>query len=113
RKKTTTQDTPREEAAASTDDFSPEALAALAESLESGETNVESGLALQVRKPVSFKNGSVLGINIGADTIKAVELTAKNGSCAVTGVAIAPTPPDSIANGVVMSVNVLADAIKE
>lgn len=112
-KKTTTHETHPGEAAASTDDFSPEALAALAESLDSGEAGVQDGSALQVRKPVSFKNGSVLGINIGADTIKAVELTAKGGSCAVTGVAIAPTPPDSIANGVVMSVNVLADAVKE
>ena len=77
-KKTTTQETHPDEAAASTDDFSPEALAALAESLDSGEADVQGGSALQVRKPVSFKNGSVLGINIGADTIKAVELTAKN-----------------------------------
>jgi type IV pilus assembly protein PilM len=112
-KKTTTKEAPPEQQAASTDDFSPEALAALAESLDSGEANVQAGSALQVRKPVSFKNGSVLGVNIGADTMKAVELTAKNGSCTVTGLAIAPTPPDSIANGVVMSVNVLADAVKE
>jgi type IV pilus assembly protein PilM len=112
-KKPTTQEALPDEAAASTDDFSPEALAALAQSLESGETDVQDGSALQARKPVSFKNGSVLGINIGADTIKAVELTAKNGACTVTGLAIAPTPPDSIANGVVMSVNVLADAVKE
>lgn len=112
-KKTTTKEAPPEQEAVSTDDFSPEALAALAESLDSGEADVKSGSAVQVRKPVSFKNGSVLGINIGADTMKAVELTAKNGSCTVTGVAIAPTPPDSIANGVVMSVNVLADAVKE
>ena len=113
-KKTTIKEAPPEqEVAASTDDFSPEALAALAESLESGETDVRNGSSLQVRKPITFKNGSVLGLNIGADTLKAVELTAKNGSCTVTGAAIAPTPPDSIANGVVMSVNVLADAIKE
>jgi len=112
-KKTTTKEAPPEQEVVSTDDFSPEALAALAESLDSGEADVQSGSAVQVRKPVSFKNGSVLGINIGADTMKAVELTAKNGSCTVTGVAIAPTPPDSIANGVVMSVNVLADAVKE
>ena len=112
-KKTTTQAAQPEEAAASTDDFSPEALAALADSLDSGQTDLQNGSALHVRKPVSFKNGSVLGVNIGADTMKAVELTAKGGSCTVTGVAIAPTPPDSIANGVVMSVNVLADAVKE
>jgi type IV pilus assembly protein PilM len=112
-KKPTAQEVLPEEAAASPDDFSPEALAALAESLETGETDVQGGSALHVRKPVSFKNGSVLGINIGADTIKAVELTAKNGLCTLTGMAIAPTPPDSIANGVVMSVNVLADAVKE
>jgi len=113
KKPTTKEAPPEQEVAASTDDFSPEALAALAESLESGETDARNGSSLQVRKPITFKNGSVLGLNIGADTLKAVELTAKNGSCAVTGVAIAPTPPDSIANGVVMSVNVLADAIKE
>lgn len=112
-KKTTTKEAPPEQVAAPTDDFSPEALAALAESLESGEKDVQNGSALQARKPISFKNGSIVGINIGADSMKAVELTAKNGACAVTGVAIAPTPPDSIANGVVMSVNVLADAIKE
>ncbi|MEO6906865.1 MAG: type IV pilus assembly protein PilM, partial [Abditibacteriaceae bacterium] len=108
-----TKEAPQEEVATFTDDFSPEALAALAESLDSGEGEVQSDSALHVRKPVTFKSGSVLGINIGTDSIKAVELTAKGSSYAVTGVAIAPTPPDSIANGVVMSVNVLADAVKE
>jgi len=112
-KKTNPKEAAPDQAAAPVDDFSPEALAALAASMESESGASAAGVTSQVRRPVSFKNGSVLGLNVGADSIKAIELTAKNGSCAITGLGIAPTPPDSIANGVVMSVNVLGEAIKD
>ncbi|HEX8551113.1 MAG TPA: type IV pilus assembly protein PilM [Abditibacteriaceae bacterium] len=59
-----------------------------------------------------LKGGSVVGVNIGNDSIKVVEIKGKGTQVAVTAIGIAPTPPESISNGVVMSTTALASAIR-
>ena len=65
------------------------------------------------RRRKLMKNGVMLGLNIGQHSIKAVEVTVKNGALSITGAGEIPTPSDSIANGVVMNTTALAGAIKE
>lgn len=60
----------------------------------------------------ALKNGAITGLNIGNATIKAVEVTAKNGQLAVTRLASVPTPRDAFQNGNVLSVTALSNAIK-
>jgi hypothetical protein len=57
-----------------------------------------------------LKNGTVVGLNIGQHTIKAVEVTAKGGALTVTGLGEVSTPAESIANGVVMNTTALVSA---
>jgi type IV pilus assembly protein PilM len=64
-------------------------------------------------KPRGLKGGAVVGLNIGADSIKAVELKGKGNQVAVTALGMIPTPPDSISQGVVMSTTALSGAIRE
>lgn len=61
----------------------------------------------------TMKNGTVLGLNIGQHSIKAVEVTVKGGNPTITGLGQIPTPGESIANGVVMNSTALASAIRE
>lgn len=64
-------------------------------------------------KPKGLKGGSVVGLNIGNDSIKAIEIRGKGENVAVTAMGMVPTPPDSISNGVVMSTTALSHAIRE
>lgn len=87
---------------------------------ENGETlaAAPAGKNKKIRAPKSpaakkIKNGTVVGVNIGTDLIKAVEVTSKNGELTITAMGAVPTPPDSISNGVVMSVGALSEALKE
>ena len=59
------------------------------------------------------KKGAVVGLNIGSNTIKAVELRAKGSELVVTAMGMAPTPAESIANGVVMSAGSIAHAVRD
>ncbi len=65
------------------------------------------------RRRKLMKNGVMLGLNIGQHSIKAVEVTVKNGALSITGAGEVATPSDSIANGVVMNTTALAGAIKD
>ncbi|MCS6860357.1 MAG: pilus assembly protein PilM [Abditibacteriales bacterium] len=59
------------------------------------------------------KSATVVGLNIGSNLIKAVEVRGGRGQFDVTGVAIMPTPPDTVSNGVIMQPDVLGQAIKQ
>jgi type IV pilus assembly protein PilM len=59
------------------------------------------------------KNMTVVGLNIGSNTVKAVEIKGNRGQLDVTGVAVMPTPPDAVSNGVIMQPDVLGQAIKQ
>lgn len=63
-------------------------------------------------KAPSGLRGSVVGLNIGADSIKAVELTGKGNSAFISALGSIPTPPDSVSDGVVMNSTALSRAIK-
>ncbi|MDF2439119.1 MAG: type pilus assembly protein PilM [Abditibacteriota bacterium] len=67
------------------------------------------------RKPARPRivNGTAVGLNIGNDSIKVVELQAKGGDIAVTAMGMVHTPPESISNGVVMSVGTLQTALRD
>jgi type IV pilus assembly protein PilM len=58
-------------------------------------------------------SGTSVGLNIGNDSIKVVELQAKGSEIAVTAMGMVPTPAESISNGVVMSVNALQFAVRD
>jgi len=60
----------------------------------------------------ALKNGVMVGLNIGNASIKAVEVSAKNGQLSVTRLASVPTPPDAYQNGNVLSVSALSNAVK-
>jgi type IV pilus assembly protein PilM len=59
------------------------------------------------------KGSTVVGLNIGSNLVKAVEIRGGRGQFDVTGVAVMPTPPDSVSNGVIMQPDVLGQAIKQ
>jgi len=60
----------------------------------------------------ALKNGVMVGLNIGNASIKAVEVSAKNGQLSVTRLASVATPPDAYQNGNVLSVSALSNALK-
>lgn len=63
---------------------------------------------------VTSKGGApVLGLDIGAAFIKAVELRPAAGSLAITGVGVLPTPPGCIVNDEIVDPTVLAAAVKQ
>ena len=74
------------------------------------ERVVKEKKARPAKGPV--KKGTVVGLNIGNATIKAVEVTAKNGELSVTRLASIATPPEAFQNGNVLSASGLAGAIK-
>jgi len=91
-------------------DFSEEALAG------GGPNAVAADSGKGKKKPAKakgLKSGTVVGLNIGTDSIKVIELRAKGNEIVVTGMGMLPTPEDSIANGVVMSVASLSHAIRD
>jgi type IV pilus assembly protein PilM len=96
-------------------DFSPEALAG-----EGEEDGAPKGKVKKVRAEKSTANsgrgvkpGTALGLNIGTDSIKVLEASAKGNAISITAMGMVPTPPDSISNGVVMSANALVMAIRD
>jgi len=63
---------------------------------------------------VLSKGGTpVLGLDIGAAFIKAVEMHPSKGSLAITGVGVLPTPPGCIVNDEIVDPIVLAQAVKQ
>jgi hypothetical protein len=50
-------------------------------------------------KNKTVKNGVAVGLNIGNQFIKAVEVTSKNGELSVTAMGAVATPPESYVNG--------------
>ncbi|PQV64909.1 type IV pilus assembly protein PilM [Abditibacterium utsteinense] len=69
--------------------------------------------APKATKGKTLKNGVAVGLNIGNQFIKAVEVTSKNGELAVTAMGAVPTPAESYTNGNVLSVSALSGAIKD
>src|SRR5512146_123849 len=68
----------------------------------------------EARMAVLSKGGTpVLGLDIGAAFIKAVELRPSKGALAITGVGILPTPPGCIVNDEIVDPVVLAAAVKQ
>src|SRR5438128_10350215 len=57
--------------------------------------------------------GPVLGLDIGAAYIKAVEMRPGKGGLAITGVGVLPTPPGCIVNDDIVDPLVLAQAVKQ
>lgn len=63
---------------------------------------------------VTTKGGApVLGLDIGAAFIKAVELRPAKGGLAITGVGVLPTPPGCIVNDEIVDSAVLAAGVKQ
>ncbi len=69
--------------------------------------------APKVAKDTKVKNGVAVGLNIGNQFIKAVEVTSKGGELSVTAMGAVPTPPESYTNGNVLSVSALSGAIRD
>lgn len=65
------------------------------------------------RAPKAIKNGTMVGLNIGNQFIKAVEVTSKGGALTVTAMGAVATPPESYANGNVLSASALSGAVRE
>ncbi len=78
-----------------------------------GAKRVKAAREPKAVKNKLVKNGVAVGLNIGNHSIKAVEVTSKNGELSVTGMGVVPTPPESYANGNVLSVSALTGAIKD
>ncbi len=64
--------------------------------------------------PRGIKGGVVVGLNIGNDTIKAVEVRGRGAEAVVTAIGMIPTPIGSLdPRGVVMSPSALSTAIRQ
>ena len=60
-----------------------------------------------------IKGGVVVGLNIGNDSIKAIELRSRGSEVVVTAAGMIPTPVESLSDGLVMSPAALSSAIRE
>lgn len=60
-----------------------------------------------------FSKKSVVGLDLGHHTMKAVQLERQGAAWKVTRTASAPTPPDAIKDGVVIDPQSVTDAIKQ
>lgn len=60
-----------------------------------------------------LKGGAVVGLNIGNESIKAVELRGKGLDVAVTAVGSIATPPDCLSNGVILNPVSLSSALRD
>jgi type IV pilus assembly protein PilM len=105
-----------------TEDFSAFNEAAMSGPTAPAVADVEGGNRGRARKPDKpakpskprgLRGGAVVGLNIGHDSIKAVELKGKGTSVAITGMGMVPTPAESISNGVVMSPAALSHSITD
>lgn len=100
-------------------DFSPEALGATADSAvdsaPAGKKGRKGGSGADKKASTgrAIKPGVAVGLNIGSDSIKAIELQAKGNDMIITGMGMVPTPAESISNGVVMSANALVMGIRD
>ena len=63
--------------------------------------------------PRGIKGGVVVGLNIGNDTIKAVEVRGRGSEAVVTAVGMIATPTESLSNGIVMSPGALSSSIRQ
>ncbi len=107
----------------STEDFSDFSEAALSGAAANGDADTGKGKKKgrapkadkppRPAKPKGLKGGSVVGLNIGNDSIKAIEIRGKGDSVVVTAMGMIPTPAESISNGVVMSSAALSRAIRD
>lgn len=107
----------------STEDFSDFSEAAMADAAANGDADTGKGKKKgrapkadkppRPAKPKGLKGGSVVGLNIGNDSIKAIEIRGKGDSVVVTAMGMIPTPAESISNGVVMSSAALSRAIRD
>lgn len=91
------------------DDFSDFSDDAFASTPTNGASETHS------HKPTKHKvkSGTVIGLNIGHDSIKAIEVRSKGGELTITGMGMVPTPGESISNGVVMSTGALVHALRD
>lgn len=60
-----------------------------------------------------LKGGAVVGLNIGNESIKAVEIRGKGLDVAVTALGSIPTPPDCLSNGVILNPVSLSSALRD
>lgn len=65
------------------------------------------------RGPRGIKGGAVVGLNIGNDSIKAIEVRGKGSQIVVTAAGQISTPAESLSNGLIMSPAALSSAIRE
>ena len=77
------------------------------------QSNGKAAREPKTPKNKTVKNGVAVGLNIGNQFIKAVEVTSKGGDLSVTAMGVVPTPPESYSNGNVLSVSALSGAIKD
>lgn len=98
-------------------DFSPAAVDAAADttSAAAGKKSRKAASKGDKKAPSgrAIKPGVAIGLNIGNDSIKAIELQAKGNEMTITGMGMVATPAESISNGVVMSANALVAGIRE
>ncbi len=89
------------------------AVAVAVEEAPAPGKKVKAARAPKAPKNSTVKNGVAVGLNIGNQFIKAVEVTSKGGELSVTAMGAVPTPPESYTNGNVLSVSALSGAIRE
>jgi len=99
-------------------DFSPDAMSAASDAAGSTPDTKKTRKAAAAREKKAasgraIKAGVSIGLNIGSDSIKAIELQAKGNEMVITGMGMVPTPAESISNGVVMSVSALVGGIRD
>ena len=56
-------------------------------------------------------NNSMVGVDIGSSSVKAVELQGKNGDFQLVSLGYEPLPPDSVVDGQIMELNSVSNAI--
>lgn len=93
-------------------DFSPEALTADSTDGNAGQPSEKSAEKAGRKSGSGIKPGTAIGLNIGSDSIKVVEATAKGSEITITALASVPTPEDSISNGLVTNPTALATGIR-
>ena len=59
------------------------------------------------------KSNSIIGLDIGSASVKAVELTAKSKGIELQHVGVAPLPPEAIVQGAFLNSSAIVDAIRE
>ena len=60
-----------------------------------------------------FGSKSIVGLDIGSSTIKAVELAAKGKQWELTHLGVSPLPPEAIVQGAFLNSSAITDSIRE